>query len=106
MPGCAFTVVYVVFEWRFDQDSYEQLAFAGVPWEDVVHVLRGRQFRRLDGAVALVAGQGRDGTWLGVLLVEDGWGGGLEEGFLVVNARRLNEEESATIAQIMKGGPR
>jgi hypothetical protein len=84
----------------FDDDSYLRIAAAGVDWRDVVFVLHdSRPFvRRHVGAVANIAARDRRDAWLAVAAIELD-----DDHYLVVGARYLDADETASIIRILKG---
>jgi hypothetical protein len=84
---------------RFDERSYDTLGAAGIPWQDVLEVLRtSPRVRHHLGSVLRIAAQTRDGRWLAVAyIVED------DDEYLVVGARELDEAEVSAVRAMIKG---
>jgi hypothetical protein len=97
-----YTIVYSWFvgdEVRFDDRSYEELAAAGIRWQDVVYVLRtSPRVRHHIGSVLRIAAQTADGTWLAVACVEEE-----DDEYLVVGARELDDAEAVAVRAMIEG---
>ena len=65
----------------------------------MLDVLHGRRrLRRHIGAFLQIAGQDREGRWLGVALIET-----QDDRYEVTSARYLDEDEIATITRVLGG---
>ena len=87
---------------RFDDSSYEAFAAAGIPWQDVLDVLRASpRVRHHIGAVLRIAAQTSNGVWLAVACIEEE-----DDEYLVVSARPLDEAEEAAVRAMIEGDVR
>jgi len=97
----ASTFVYgsrVEETYRFDEDSYQHLAAAGIGWQSVLDALRARpRWRQHIGAVLRIAAPDRSGRWLGVALIEED-----DDQYLVVGARALDESEAEAVRRLLE----
>ena len=81
--------------YQFDDHTWEALAKAGVSPLSVTDVVHGRhRLRRHIGAVFQIAGQDRNGNWVGVIMIELD-----DDQYLVRSARYLEPDEVASIEQ-------
>jgi hypothetical protein len=85
--------------YRFDDDAYDRLGAAGIPWQRVLEVLQaGPRMRQHTGAVLRVAAPASDGRWYGVALIEED-----DDEYLVVSARELDDDERAALTKMIEG---
>jgi hypothetical protein len=86
--------------YRFDEDSYQRLAAAGIGWQSVLDALQARpRWRQHIGAVLRIAAPDRSGRWLGVALIEED-----DDQYLVVGARELDAVEADAVRRLLEQG--
>lgn len=85
--------------YRWDEASYAALAAASIHWREVYEVLYEawpRMRRRFGNQHLGIAGQLRDGRWLGVFLREES-----DEDYVVIGARELDADEVADLRKLI-----
>ena len=98
-----FTFVYtgrVRESYRFDDQSYDRLAAAGIHWRAAMEILHtpSPRVRRHIGSVLHVAAETTDRQWLVVACIEEA-----DDEYLVVSARELTEDEVAAVKAMIQG---
>lgn len=85
------------YEWN--EESYAALAAAGIHWQEVYEVLHEawpRMRRHFGNRHVGLAGQLRDGRWLGVFLREED-----DDEYVVIGARELDADEVADLSRLI-----
>ncbi len=99
----ASTIVYtpeVEDTYRFDEHSYDVLRAAGVAWQTAVQILRTHPvLRSHTGTILHLAAQAADGHCYAITLAEEA-----SDSYLIVDGRRLDDAEAATVRTLLQGG--